>query len=257
MRITNAIHSLALSDLRRDRRVTRSGLYLPTRTLICEHRAESLLGADGTAISSWSAFGRPRENPTGVGGTGDWSLTQGTGINQPIVKTGILSGYPVARFDGSNDFLNYPNTGSGMGHFSYFCVVRVNDTANRTIFAGDGSSAQIQLVSNQVFLVKVGTSIPGNSTAALNTTNFFTIGVLYDRFITPATLDFYINGVLDTSVAAATDLSVGNIYMGGRSGGTTEPFAGDIAHDAFYYSKLSTIEVGQVHHVLRSLYNHY
>jgi len=256
MRISNAVTGLSVSDLRRDRHVFPFGLYLPTRTLVFEFRAESLRGADGSAISEWPSFSRPYANPTGVGGSGNWAGIQATGTKQPVCKTNILNGYPVARFDGTDDFFNIPNTGSGMGNFSYFAVFKVSDTVQRTLFAGDNSSAQIQINTNKIFLHKVANSTLGSSTAALNTTDFFTIAVTYDRSLASNHLKFYINGVLDTQVTGTTELSVGNLYIGTRNNGA-ETFKGDMAHHAFYYSAVNSLELDRIHHVLRTLYRHY
>jgi|688.fasta_scaffold676489_2 hypothetical protein len=53
--------------------------------------------SDNTAISTWSDRS---------GSAND--VTQATGANQPVYRTGVLGGNGVVRFDGSNDFLESP-----------------------------------------------------------------------------------------------------------------------------------------------------
>lgn len=59
------------------------------------HKADAITGlADGDPITSWpDSSGRGRTSQAGSGTT------------RPLYKTAILGGLPVARFDGSNDFL--------------------------------------------------------------------------------------------------------------------------------------------------------
>lgn len=256
MRRTRAIQELSLSPLRRDRRLVPFGQYLPTRRLMFEFRAESLLGADATGISEWAAFSRPYANPTGVAGAGNWAATQGTGANQPTCKTGIINGYSVARFDGG-DFLNIPNTGSGMNKFSYFAVMKCTDSGIRTLFAGDGSSAQVRINANKIELLRAAVSLMGTSTTALSTTTFYTVGVTYDQAGSAPQLRFYVNGSPDGTATNSTDLSVGNLYIGKRAVVSAELFLGDMVHHAFYYDVVTITEFDQIHHVLRSLYGHY
>lgn len=64
--------------------------------------ADKITGlVDGAAVSSWS-------DASGNGNT----AAQATGANQPVYKTGIISGMPVVRFDGVNDFLKIADSGT-------------------------------------------------------------------------------------------------------------------------------------------------
>lgn len=57
--------------------------------------ATTLTGADGSSVSSWL-------DQSG----NEAHMFQGTSAAQPILKTNILNGRPVVRFDGVDDFLN-------------------------------------------------------------------------------------------------------------------------------------------------------
>lgn len=76
-----------------------SGSFLPTDVAGLELWLDGrdLVGADGTAISTW----------TKRAGTSGSNAVQATGANQPVIKSGAngLNSLPVARFDGSNDFM--------------------------------------------------------------------------------------------------------------------------------------------------------
>ncbi len=255
MRGITTTHGLSQSPLTRDRRQFPFGMYLPTRRRLFEHKAESLLGADASAISEWAASSVPYVNPTGVAGTGNWAGTQSTSGKQPTCKTGIISGYSVARFDGG-DFLNIANTGSGMNKFSYFAVMKCTDGNPRTLFAGDGSSAQVRLNNSKLELLRAATNLLGTATTTLSTSTFYTVGLTYNQSLGSNNLRFYVNGVADGVVSNSTDLSVGNLYIGTRNAGT-ESFLGDLVHDVCYMDIVTSIELDQIHHVLRSLYRHY
>jgi len=60
------------------------------------------LGADTTAISSWTDSSTGGANP----------LVQATSGSQPVVAASILNGFKVARFDGTDDYLHSSPTSS-------------------------------------------------------------------------------------------------------------------------------------------------
>lgn len=57
-------------------------------------RPEGLTGADDSAIAAWA-------DDSGNGN----SLAQATALNKPVLKTGIIEGMSIARFDGTNSFM--------------------------------------------------------------------------------------------------------------------------------------------------------
>lgn len=75
-------------------------------------RADTVAGADGDAIGTWSD-----QSPAGM------NATQSTGANKPLLKLNIVNGYPVLRFDGSNDVLatSAPVVAGKQGTFIVAC----------------------------------------------------------------------------------------------------------------------------------------
>lgn len=73
-------------------------------------KADSLALADGTAVSLWQDYSGLSNN-----------AIQATGANQPLLKTAILNGLPILRFDGVNDTLTIAAT-LITGGFSVFIV---------------------------------------------------------------------------------------------------------------------------------------
>lgn len=151
--------------------------------------------------------------------------------------------------------MTFTNTGT-LNNLSFYCVMKVTDNANRTLFAGNGSSAQIQIFNGQVYLVRVGVNILGNSTSTLSTGTFYTISVIYDQAGGSNNLKFRTNGSADGTITDNTDLSVGNDQMGGRNNGT-ELFLGDIAHMMCYAESHDSTEIAAAEQYLRDLYAHY
>lgn len=98
-------------------------------------RANDLAGADGTAVSSWALT---------AGSTSAW--TQATGANQPVIKTGIIGGQKVVRFDGTNDSLATTNGGQALNGVSWYVWAVLRDislTNYQNFFAwGNASNGQ-------------------------------------------------------------------------------------------------------------------
>lgn len=96
-------------------------------------KADALSLNDGDSISSWTDFSTTVNN-----------ATQGSGPSQPTFKTGIINGLPVARFDGSNDFMSFPNdpgattttfvvtalNATPASHADFACFIILNGTSN-------------------------------------------------------------------------------------------------------------------------------
>lgn len=86
---------------------TRAGLKLWLK-------ADSLALNDGDAVGTWA-------DQSGNGN----DATQGTAANKPTFKTGLLNGWPIVRFDGTNDSLNLPNFCSAFAEGEIFVVVKL------------------------------------------------------------------------------------------------------------------------------------
>lgn len=82
-------------------------------------KADALSLADGDAVSSW----------TDSSGEGNHA-TQATSSKQPSYRLGVLNNYPVVRFDGTADMLEFPDFASAFTEGEFFVVMKgVNNTA--------------------------------------------------------------------------------------------------------------------------------
>jgi len=100
--------------------------------------AETIPGAHGDSIANW-----------GDGSSKLNNASQATGANQPLLEKPAQNGMPAVKFDGSNDFMQFPanrfaNFTQGM---TVFCVAKpVSANVGRFIDFGNGqNSDNIQL----------------------------------------------------------------------------------------------------------------
>ena len=93
--------------------VVRAGAWIkdaiPEQGLLRRYKADNLALADNDPVSSWTDSSPAADH-----------AVQATSGNRPVLKTGILNGRSVVRFDGSNDFLSFGlilNSASAAAHF--------------------------------------------------------------------------------------------------------------------------------------------
>lgn len=81
--------------------------------------AQTLAGADASAVATWAdQSGNSRD------------ATQATGASRPLLKTGILNGKQVVRFDGTDDYLATASFARPVD-FTLFCVYRFASATNQ------------------------------------------------------------------------------------------------------------------------------
>ncbi len=120
--------------------------------------------SDGNAVSTWSD----------LSGNGK-DLTQTTGANQPLYKTGILGGNPVVRFDGSNDNMSQPaNNDSSSTYIAVIVRLSSGSTGFRGICnagAADatGTMLLLRLGTQDKWGTWGGSEAPANSSIGNNT----------------------------------------------------------------------------------------
>lgn len=80
-------------------------------------KADGITGiSDGTSITTWM---------DSSGNSNDAS--QSNASYRPILKTGIINGYPVVRFNGANQFFNFPASAfSSYTAATMFVVIKAN-----------------------------------------------------------------------------------------------------------------------------------
>ena len=92
-------------------------------------RANDLVGADASAVATW----------TDLSGNA-YNATQATGANQPTLRTSVLGGKSVVRFDGANDFVRTASNGTFSQPSTFVVVAKLNGTGTQK-FIIDGMNA--------------------------------------------------------------------------------------------------------------------
>jgi hypothetical protein len=155
-----------------------------------------------------------------------------SGGSRPVLKTNIVNGHPVWRFDGTRTM---QFTGSGGfsndgASFSYFAVVKPADRSGDYAILGAVATARVWRINSGTgyqnleysFISSVATSL---SPVPLD--RFSIVGVTYDH--PTGTVTFWLNGQQDGQfVVTPVTFQNGTAYLGSR-GGSDLFFNGDIA----------------------------
>jgi len=125
-------------------------VLLPIKQMMAQTGPGGILSTGGTtALALWldantnvSVSGINITSWTDLSGYGNNAVPPAT-INQPSRINNTLNGFPVARFDGTNTYLDAGNNASlSMTQWSFFLVGRVNTNKNYNYFFGKGNDAQ-------------------------------------------------------------------------------------------------------------------
>jgi hypothetical protein len=203
-------------------------------------KADSLALSDGQRIQTW-----PDESGNGR------DFTQGTGGQRPLLKTGILNGMSVVRFDGVND-----NIGSSVGWQTFFSVSdatafvvykrRGNPSATYgTLFSDEsaGSAEKVGMRDASLGTVLVCMNNDGNQDTASKT------GLTGEAYIatwlhTGGNLSAGANDTRDSglsTVASGATITPNNfnVSLGAEVTAATNYYNGDIAEVLFFNVALS------------------
>lgn len=193
--------------------------------------ANAIVGlVDGDPVSTW-------DDESGNGN----DATQGTAANQPVYKTNIVNGLPVVRFDNTNDGMvtgytaSNPYTLMYVGNFN-------NADANRRALQGVVQNRLLGPFSGR-WQLYTGTFFPLGS--PLPNANFVVHGAAQDGvvvgyFLYEGVGAFPLSGLQMGSFAGAPS-AMGQVALG-ASGGTAEPFGGDMAEVVGYNRMLTDAE---------------
>lgn len=98
-------------------------------------KADSINQADNTSVSAW------------LDSSGNEAhMYQSSATAQPTLQTNELNGYPVVRFDGTNDFMNLTAPFDVVGtSYSSFNGTSVSNDGNYFVHANSGSSPKITI----------------------------------------------------------------------------------------------------------------
>lgn len=235
---------------------------LPVSGLKLWLRAGDIDGLDGDTVSTWADVS---------GYANDFSLPAGyspIATYSPVLKTVIVNGLPVVRFDGTNDFLNSESTFdlSGTSGMTVFVVMSASAGADEAIMEMSGNmNAQTDSFlfwrpsTNKVegLARGVGGIYAGfDSTRTLTTTPRIAVYV-HDRSLSTNEATVYVDGDSGGTHTYNSDLSgnFGNrtLYLGARSGSSLF-LTGDIAEVGIFTHALSAGELSTLHSYLGTKY---
>lgn len=206
-------------------------------------RADTVVGNDGDAIGTWT-------DESGAG----HNATQATGTKQPLLKTNIINGKPVLRFDGSDDYLSGTVTASTVK--TLFIVAKKRTAANTATQVlntlgnvNSGFFCDTDLVASIGYYCTGGfaaTNLGGTPTNA---------NILVQNFSALSSLKAYINGGAPAATLDPQDgYSVATTLYLGSTVGTSSWGDWDIAEVIHYTTNLSTANMDRVGGYLAAKY---
>ncbi|MCB0397222.1 MAG: T9SS type A sorting domain-containing protein [Flavobacteriales bacterium] len=187
-------------------------------------------------------------------------LTQGTGANQPTWVNTVLNGFPVVRFDGSNDVLNGPATnaliGASQQDLTLIALFRTSstargylstlkrDAATSTLFGLDiNSNAGAASAGYAGFLTRNDANSAHTWSTHNGSYNNGAGHILIGR-IDDASRELYIDGTSrgsDADGLQSVTTNTGVFTIGGAAAGST-PYNGDVAEYIIYNTPLNTAQ---------------
>jgi protocatechuate 3,4-dioxygenase beta subunit len=205
---------------------------------------------DGAAIQTWNDRSGNNNN-----------ATQATAGNRPILKNNIQNGKPVVRFDGSNDFLQLPNSNASLNltQGSLFTLAKSADagTSYRGIMVKSPAYGNFWVDNiagtydwqNNVIVTR-GSALNNNNAQLM--VNQFNSGVANGSNI-------YINGVQtgNSYTMTVNSQSQNGVIGSGADNGSIQWFGGDIPEILLFNSSLSTQDRQIVETYLNTKYNLY
>jgi hypothetical protein len=188
---------------------------------------------DADPISTWN-------DSSGNG----FTVTQATGGLQPIYKISILNGYPVVRFDGSNDALvNAPFALSQP--FTVITVVKGGASGSFQDFMFGGGAASLTINTSGNLAVYGGNLVSG--TSDIRGGNHVCTGI-FNTVSSACLVDGIQQGSGDCGTGNYSGITIGNNSSG------TSGLNGDLAEGLIYDSALSSTNRGNVEAYLKAKY---
>jgi hypothetical protein len=208
-------------------------------------------GNDGTGITQWSDRSNAAHNASPSGG--------GTSP-RPTVKTNILNGYRIVRFDGVANNLQVPNTtwAQNLSGFTLIVLAKFSNlSGTRTLTSTDQNGLKIFFNgSNMAVQTSGGT---GTSTISGDTNNFHIFSLVYDgsQSNNSGRLKFRYDKVEQNltftgTVGQTTSGSASKFNIGWYSTTSSEYWAGDVAELQLYTKTLTTSELTTAENYLTS-----
>ena len=207
--------------------------------------ADDIAQSDGTAVATWldkSGNGR--------------NATQAIGASQPIVKTGVLNGRNVVRFDGVNDYLRSPSFALGSTPSVFVVAKQTTGKAGYTRVLGGFPDVYLYCGTDASELIATfyGNGTSWGTVLAQSATTWMGDFKIVSS-INNGTDSQFINGVASTPRLNAMSSFTGEIVVGGgyfSSGAwqTDQILGGDIAEIIIIPSPLATADRQRVERYL-------
>jgi len=186
------------------------------------YKADSISGSDGDSVGSWTDSSANSN-----------TVAQLTSARQPSLQTDELNGYPVLRFDGTNDILSDGDISDldvGTGDIWMACVFKsTDDSAVQNIFEKGATSFGLRVLANGNLQICMGST---TNAAVQNSGNWSrTAFVLMTASRNSNTNTGFINGSAADSTSLTDNNSISNsdvLDIGSRAIGAGA-MTGDIA----------------------------
>ena len=213
--------------------------------------ADSIGGNDGDAVALWD----------NLQGTADRDLLQSVAIDKPTLKTNIINGHAVVRFDGVTEYMDGTNDNTGMGEADLYVIVRV--VTDPPLLIGQSGwmymlasstiteSAHFPYISGSIYesFRRFHTRVNFNPTPALTTFRLYSVHAATNKY----TIRIDTTTVYNDASAFTPDASNGG-YQVGRSS-QAYFLDGDIAELRIYVPKLSDAQRDTVYYNFDIKYN--
>ena len=238
-------------------------------------QADSVAGANGAAVSSWSDLA--------TGDTFAGTVSQATAANQPVKRTGVVNGRSAIEFDGVNDLLLSSQTNSlttASGGVTVFLVATADqgtETGERALQIGrstaaGGTVAGVDLSRTSTSVTEGGAGFRFNNGRALydtgiNDSDFHIIAVQVGHNETYSQATMYVDGTLPANTFNGQGGSSSTVFSGSQlelllgggrlSGGALAPndyYNGQIAELMVYNGQLSVEDINIVADYLSATY---
>lgn len=209
---------------------------------------------DLIALAQWNDKSGAARNAAPTGGAS----------NKPVIRTNILNGNRIVRFDGIGQNLQVPKAtwSASLSGFTIIIVARASTlTGTRTLTSTDQNGLKIfHNGTNWGVQTSGGTGI---STVAGDTTNFHTFAIIYDgtasgdanrlRFrYDRANQNLSFTGTVGALTNAGSTLMNFGWYTTSGAQAGTEYFGGDIAEVQLYTRALTSTEISNTENYLKN-----
>lgn len=212
--------------------ITGNVLWLDASLGTYQSSGGSAATADGDVVGEW-------QDQSGSGN----HATQATGSKKPTLRTNVLNGLPVLRFDGSNDGLAPSGFTVASAHTIFVVAKAANSGGNYSVLTDDDGVPQL-FCNGQWNLFTGSVTTIGGTSANWNLLVLKGSG---------GSTDCYLNGT-PAATLGAVFAGVTALSLSGYGGHTTNVFNGDIAAVLVYDSALSASNRTKVENYLAAKY---